>query len=226
MRLFARHLKIFFIFCFFYLTYSLSVNAENLENVIQNIERIEKDVQDLQKEIYRDKKTISNNDSLSGENNIAVFDLRIRDIENQISQLIEYVEEYVFKIDELNDRIDDLLLKQSENMMTQTSTKNQDENNVNNESQISFEDNENQTLGSLSISGIDITEENNNILNENLLPDTGPEEQYQFAFNLLRSQKLNEAKRALEEFIDRNETHSLAGSASYWIGEIIYLNGN
>ena len=58
------------------------------------------------------------------------------------------------------------------------------------------------------------------------MPDSSPEEQYQFAFDLLRSQKLVEAKKAFEEFIDRNNKNSLSGSANYWIGEIIYLNGD
>ena len=58
------------------------------------------------------------------------------------------------------------------------------------------------------------------------MPEGSPEEQYQFAFGLLRSQKFDEAKRAFEIFIDKNETHNLAGSANYWIGEIIFLQGN
>ena len=76
------------------------------------------------------------------------------------------------------------------------------ENNLEDETDNSFVDNENQTLGSLSISGIDITEDqNSDNANQDLLPDTNPKDQYQFAFDLLRSQKLNEAKKALEEFI-------------------------
>ena len=66
--------------------------AENLENVLQSIERIENDIKDLQKEIYVNKKTGSENISNNNDNNFTVFDIRIRDIENQISQLTSYVE--------------------------------------------------------------------------------------------------------------------------------------
>jgi len=207
--------------CIFLLPTNLIAKGENLESVIQTLDRIEKDVKDLQKEVYRNNSIDSNEDSISLDNNATVFDLRIRDIENQISQLTEYVEEYVFKIDELKERIDDLMLEKSEAQMRTMS-----ENNIEKEIDNTFVDNENQTLGSLSISGNEIAEDlNDNNLNEDILPDTNPEDQYQFAFDLLRSQKLNEAIKALEEFIAKNENHNLAGSANYWIGEIIYLNG-
>ena len=208
--------------CIFLLTISFTAKGENLETVIQTLDRIEKDLKDLQKEVYRNKSINSNGDSSSIDNNVTVFDLRIRDIENQMSQLTEYVEEYVFKIDELKERIDDLMLQKSEDQMKSIS-----ENNIVSEEENSFADNESQTLGSLSISGNETIEDSNDSnLNEDLLPDTSPEDQYQFAFDLLRSQKLNEAKKALEEFIVKNEKHNLAGSANYWIGEILYLNGD
>ena len=85
---------------------------------------------------------------------------------------------------------------------------------------------ENISYGRISVEGNDQSTINNESLIEDILHNISPEEQYQFAFDLLRSQKLVEAKIALEEFINKNQDHSLAGSANYWIGEIIYLNGN
>ena len=90
----------------------------------------------------------------------------------------------------------------------------------------SFSNNEDQSLGSLSISGTSLDEDQEIVnLNQDILPAGSPDEQYQFAFDLLRSQKLNEAKIALEEFISKNDGHILLGSAKYWIGEIVYLQG-
>ena len=221
-NLFKKYNRIVMLLCIFLLPTNLVAKDENLESVIQALDRIEKDVKDLQKEVYRNKNINSNGNSMSIDNNATVFDLRIRDIENQIGQLTEYVEEYVFKIDELKEKIDDIMLQRSEDQMRSSS-----ENNIEKEVDNSFGDNESQILGSLSISGDETTEDqSDNNFNEDFLPDTSPEDQYQFAFDLLRSQKLNEAKKALEEFIVKNEKHNLAGSASYWIGEIIYLNGN
>ena len=213
----SKYLKFFIYLNCFLLIFQNHSYAENLENVLQSIERIENDIKDLQKEIYRNKKTGSENLSNNNDNNFTVFDIRIRDIENQISQLTSYVEEYVFLIEELNEKINDLLILQSQNALTQNGE------NLNNESQDSFTNNEEQTLGSLSISGDNISNNIDAEYEDNILPDASPEEQYQFAFDLLRSQQLEKAKNALEEFIEINDDHSLAGSAYYWIGEIMYL---
>ena len=213
----SKYLKFFIYLNCFLLIFQNHSYAENLENVLQSIERIENDIKDLQKEIYGNKKTGSENISNNNDNNFTVFDIRIRDIENQISQLTSYVEEYVFLIEELNEKINDLLILQSQNALTQNGE------NLNNESQDSFTNNEEQTLGSLSISGDNISNNIDAEYEDSILPDASPEEQYQFAFDLLRSQQLEKAKNALEEFIEINDDHSLAGSAYYWIGEIMYL---
>ena len=213
----SKYLKFFIYLNCFLLIFQNHSYAENLENVLQSIERIENDIKELQKEIYGNKKTGSENISNNNDNNFTVFDIRIRDIENQISQLTSYVEEYVFLIEELNEKINDLLILQSKNTLTQ------DGENLNNESQDSFTNNEEQTLGSLSISGDNISNNIDAEYEDSILPDASPEEQYQFAFDLLRSQQLEKAKNALEEFIEINDDHSLAGSAYYWIGEIMYL---
>ena len=213
----SKYLKFFIYLNCFLLIFQNHSYAENLENVLQSIERIENDIKDLQKEIYGNKKTGSENISNNNDNNFTVFDIRIRDIENQISQLTSYVEEYVFLIEELNEKINDLLILQSQNALTQNGE------NLNNESQDSFTNNEEQTLGSLSISGDNISNNIDAEYEDNILPDASPEKQYQFAFDLLRSQQLEKAKNALEEFIEINDDHSLAGSAYYWIGEIMYL---
>ena len=207
------------IFSVFLFLISNSINAENLENVLQDIERIEKDLSDLQKQVYREKKSDAETASDINDNSAAIFDIRIRDIESQISELTAYVEDYVFKIDELNEKINDLLLMQSQNLI-------QNNNNVEQEiKEDDFSNNEDQSLGTLELV---IPEDNENIVNfeNDILPDVSPDEQYQFAFDLLRDQKLIEARKALEEFISKNPDHSLSGSANYWIGEIIYLSGN
>ena len=46
---------------------------------------------------------------------------------------------------------------------------------------------------------------------------------FKLAFDLLRSQKFDQAKKALEEFIDNNSENQLAGSSYYWLGEIYLI---
>ncbi len=58
------------------------------------------------------------------------------------------------------------------------------------------------------------------------LPGSTPDEQYQFAFGLLRQANYPEAERALRTFIERNPTSALAGNAQYWLGETYYVRGD
>lgn len=55
------------------------------------------------------------------------------------------------------------------------------------------------------------------------LPEGSPEDQYRYAFGLLRDSKYEGARGALKMFIDRHPKHSLAGNAQYWIGETFYV---
>ena len=52
-----------------------------------------------------------------------------------------------------------------------------------------------------------------------LLPDKNPKEQYNFALSFMKVGDYETAELALREFIDRNKTDELAGSAQYWYGE-------
>jgi tol-pal system protein YbgF len=52
-----------------------------------------------------------------------------------------------------------------------------------------------------------------------LLPNKPPKEQYDFALSFMKVGDYETAEVALREFIDKNKTDKLAGSAQYWYGE-------
>ena len=52
-----------------------------------------------------------------------------------------------------------------------------------------------------------------------ILPNTTPNEQYEFATKFLKKGNYEKAEIALKEFVDKNSKHRLAGSAQYWIAE-------
>ena len=52
-----------------------------------------------------------------------------------------------------------------------------------------------------------------------LLPNKPPKEQYDFALSFMKVGDYDTAELALREFIDKNKTDTLAGSAQYWYGE-------
>jgi tol-pal system protein YbgF len=55
------------------------------------------------------------------------------------------------------------------------------------------------------------------------LPAGSPEEQYQYAWGLLRGQDYTGAEAALRSFIAQHPQHTLAGNAQYWLGETYYV---
>jgi tol-pal system protein YbgF len=55
------------------------------------------------------------------------------------------------------------------------------------------------------------------------LPGANADEQYQYAFDLMRQTKYGEAEQALSTFVDDYPDHPLAGNASYWLGEAYYV---
>jgi tol-pal system protein YbgF len=54
------------------------------------------------------------------------------------------------------------------------------------------------------------------------LPDGTPEQQYSFAFGLLRQANYAAAQQAFGEFLKRHPSDALAGNAQYWLGETFF----
>jgi tol-pal system protein YbgF len=55
------------------------------------------------------------------------------------------------------------------------------------------------------------------------IPGANADEQYQYAFDLMRQTKYADAEKALSTFVDEYPDHPLAGNASYWLGETYYV---
>jgi tol-pal system protein YbgF len=58
------------------------------------------------------------------------------------------------------------------------------------------------------------------------LPDGTPQQQYDYAFDILRQADYDRAERALRLFLETNSTDDLAGNAQYWLGETYYVRGD
>jgi len=83
-------------------------------------------------------------------------------------------------------------------------------------------------LGTIVINSEDLSNQDNldisssKDLKEGLI-EISPEDEFQLAFDLLRSQKFIKAKNQLRKFIKNNPDNELSGSAHYWLGEIYLL---
>ena len=76
---------------------------------------------------------------------------------------------------------------------------------------------EKQETNSIESAQTVITEEPEK--SESLLPNKPPKEQYEFAVSFMKIGDYETAEFALQEFIEKNKDHDLAGNAQYWYGE-------
>tara|TARA_Y100000590_G_scaffold236023_1_gene265745 strand:- start:191 stop:1090 length:900 start_codon:yes stop_codon:yes gene_type:complete len=221
--------KLFFVFIIFFSSSSFS--EENLLTLKQQMDRLQRELNDLSKIVYNNNFTSSEeNSNQIDPNNLSAFDMRIYDIEKDIKNINNSIENIVFEIDEIKVHIEEFNLKLNDFFISNKENTNAKEQNANNEKN-DEEQNENKenSLGTLKITSEDLSnnQENNEINQENNLVDEkidlSPDEQFQKAFDLLRSQNFDKAKDALEKFITTNPENDLAGSAHYWLGEIYLL---
>jgi len=57
------------------------------------------------------------------------------------------------------------------------------------------------------------------------LPNGSPQQQYDYAFGLLRDANYPAAERALKDFVARYPTNRLSSNAQYWLGETYFVRG-
>ncbi len=231
-----------FIVLVFIFFYSSFLKAEDsFLTLKQQLDRLQREVNDLSKSVFTTSRNFEEQvpkEEATTEKKISVsdlsaFDLRIYDLEKDIKKLNESLENITFQIDDIKSLYEKLdsdlsvLITNSEKI-AQTNKLSQNENNQESESL-----EEENSLGTLVINSQDLSDNEDkgdqNIVNENLdinqeeAAKLSPEEEFQNAFDMLRNQKFDEAKNALQIFIENNAEDNLSGSAHYWLGEIYLL---
>jgi tol-pal system protein YbgF len=218
------------IVCLFLFNLS-AYGEEGQRSLKQQLDRLQRDVNDLSKLVYqKNAHDIESENKVESENtmNISAFDMRIYDLEKDIKTINLDYEEVLFQIDELIQLYEELNLKIDTHLInksreTKTSEFSSNEINDNSISEDSLSEN---TLGTLKINSEDLSDSTEENQPDNKILDLSPDEQFQIAFDLLRSQQFDQAKTALEDFIDNNSENQLAGSSYYWLGEIHLLKKN
>jgi len=217
-----RYALVVFLFLF-----NLSAHGEESQRSLkQQLDRLQRDVNDLSKLVYqKNLHDIESENKVESKNsmNISAFDMRIYDLEKDIKTLNSNFEEVVFQIDELKKLYEELNIKidiDLINKIKETETPEISSNEINDNSVSE------KTLGTLIINSEDLSDSTEENQPDNKILDLSPDEQFQIAFDLLRSQQFDQAKKALEEFIDNNSENELAGSSYYWLGEIHLLKKN
>ena len=234
-------LKLTFIFIFL----SNMVFADN-HNLNEILELIQKDLKTLEKAVYSGSINTDNAGSQKGfdENSEDVLTrhlLKLSEVESQFRELTNKFEEINFKIDKLSNRLSKV---QSDNQL-----RFQDIENLLSSSEVSQKLTSKpkeqvekklpgsslpQDLGSISYKDTETNETTQKIQSvettssivteifeaeQNILPNTTPEKQYEFATSFLKVGDYSTAERAFREFVKINSEHKLAGNAQYWYAE-------
>ena len=237
------------IFIFFVLLFSLSNFAlaedEKINAVTDQLKIIAQDIKTLEKAVYKtsDITTATNPISSNGLNEeiLTRHLLKLNEIEEQFRSLTNRFEEVNFKLDKLSSRVTkiqaDSQLRFSDLETGKTAKINQRGKNKKKEetkqARLPGTDKP-QDLGAAPGYSLDPKETSQatqsvqpqaSVFTEerkpetSLLPDKPPKEQYDFALSFMKVGDYETAESALREFIDKNKTDKLAGSAQYWYGE-------
>ena len=240
---YKKLIQLKFSFIFIFLSNIALADNHNLSEVL---ELIQKDLKTLEKAVYSGSVNIENSDSQKSfdENSEDVLTrhlLKLSEVESQFRELTNKFEEINFKIDKISNRLskvqadNQLRFQDIENSLSsgeviQTLTskpKEQLEKKLPGSS-------EPQDLGSISYKETETNETTQKIQSvettssivtetfeaeQNLLPDTSPEKQYEFATSFLKVGDYSTAERAFREFVITNSEHKLAGNAQYWYAE-------
>ena len=218
--------------------------ADN-HNIYETLELIQKDIKTLEKAVYsgsieiqNDALSISNFDNNS-EDVLTRHLLKLTEIENQFQELTNRFEEINFKLDKLSNRLSKV---QADNQIRfqDIETAMISEEGVKKFTKKINEDNTlpgsstPQDLGSISYKETASEEKTQKIesvettasivtetfqAEENILPNSSPDKQYEFATSFLKVGDYPTAERAFREFVLSNPDHQLAGNAQYWYAE-------
>ena len=222
-----------YLFLILVLFFCNNLNAEDsLLTLKQKLDRLQREVSDLTQIVFKGTRDTESklNKKIEEKSNsvtLTIFDARLHELEVDIKQLNENFEELIFQIDDLKKLYEELNL--NFNTKYQNNIINSDNSNLD-EKITTVEElkNNKNNLGSLIISSEDLSDQKKALIIEDTetketILKLSPEDEFQIAFDLLRSQQFAEAKNALKKFIDNYKENDLAGSAHYWLGEIYLL---
>ena len=221
---------------------------EKIDAIADQLQIITQDLKTLEKAVYKTaditNSSLSNSSDGLNEEILTRHLLKLNEIEEEFRKLTNRFEEVNFKLDKLSSRVtkiqSDAQLRFSDLEAGKVTdpTKLQTANEVQGEQKTTQAKlpgtDKPQDFGSApaynmnsdqKVQATQSVESTASVVAEarrpatSLLPDKTPKEQYDFALSFMKVGDYETAELALREFIDKNKTDELAGSAQYWYGE-------
>ena len=233
-----KKFSLFFILIFFSTNIIANAEEEKLDAVIDQLQILTQDLKTLEKAVYKTAEVSNSQGSISAnglnEEILTRHLLKLNEIEEEFRKLTNRFEEVNFKLDNLSSRVTKI---QSDTQLRFTDLDSSDKTKKlkKNTKQAKLPGTEKaQDFGSAPAYNLDPKEKTQatqsvepkasvfseaRISETSLLPNKPPKEQYDFAVSFMKVGAYETAELALREFIDKNKSHELAGSAQYWYGE-------
>ena len=247
-KIILQKIFVFFVLLFSSSNYALAED-EKINAVTDQLQIIAQDLKTLEKAVYKTSDITSAISSTPSnglnEEILTRHLLKLNEIEEQFRLLTNRFEEVNFKLDKLSNRVtkiqsdsqlrfSDLEEKKITNTANVKDVKNKKLTTKKKEQAKLPGTDKPQDLGAAPGYTLDpkettqatqsvqaqasvFTEEKKPF--SSLLPNKPPKEQYDFALSFMKVGDYETAELALREFIDKNKTDKLAGSAQYWYGE-------
>ena len=236
------NIKNIFLFSFLIFTSNniiLNAEEEKIDAVIDQLLILTDDLKTLEKAVYKTAEVTNTSASiLSNGLNEEILTrhlLKLNEIEEEFRKLTNRFEEINFKLDNLSSRVTKI---QSDTQLRFSDLETDGNSNITkkkNKKKAKLPGTEKaQDFGSAKAYDLDPEEKTQatqsvgakatvfseeRISETSLLPNKPPKEQYEFAVSFMKVGDYETAELALREFIDKNKTDKLAGSAQYWYGE-------
>jgi len=233
--------KTFIFVILFFFSNNILVNAEEekIDAIVDQLQIITQDLKTLEKAVYKTAEVANTSGSISAnglnEEILTRHLLKLNEIEDEFRKLTNRFEEVNFKLDNLSSRVTKI---QSDNQLRFSDLEAGEtfsEDKRKNKKKAKLPGTEKaQDFGSATAYDLDPKEKTQatqsveakgavfseeRIPETSLLPNKSPKEQYDFAVSFMKVGDYETAELALREFIDKNKSHKLAGSAQYWYGE-------
>jgi tol-pal system protein YbgF len=240
--------KLFVFFAIIFFSTNLAYSEDEKVNaIVDQLQIITQDLKTLEKAVYKSSDITSKTLPANGLNEeiLTRHLLKLNEIEEQFRLLTNRFEEVNFKLDKLSNRVTKIQ-SDSQLRFSDLETVNTSNNSKLNKSKKKTKKQKNtqqaklpgsdkpQDLGAAPAYSLDpkettqatqsveatasvFTEERKS--ETSLLPNKPPEDQYSFALSFMKVGDYETAELALREFIDKNKSDELAGSAQYWYGE-------
>ena len=243
-----KKIFIFFVLLFSLSNFAMA-ESEKIDAITDQLQIITQDLKTLEKAVYKTSDITNAVNSIPSnglnEEILTRHLLKLNEIEDQFRLLTNRFEEVNFKLDKLSNRVtkiqsdsqlrfSDLETGESTNIVKTNKTKNKSKLKEEKKQVRLPGTDKAQDLGAAPGYNLDPKEKTQatqsvqaqaSVFTEerkpetSLLPNKSSKEQYDFALSFMKVGDYETAELALREFIDRNKTDELAGSAQYWYGE-------